>query len=80
VLAHLALKVFSVASSSAARARHFSTMGFIHYKLRNCVGRDTVEKLVYMKTNYLNFTVNANLHACNSASDNEDDAEEDLDV
>jgi hypothetical protein len=55
-------------------------MGIIHFKLRNCLGRDTVEKLVYVKTNNLKFTVNANLDAYNSASDNEDDAEEDLAV
>jgi hypothetical protein len=39
--------------------------------------RDTVEKLVYVNTNNLKFTVIVNLDACNSASDNEDDAEED---
>jgi hypothetical protein len=55
-------------------------MVFIHSKLRNCLGRDTVEKLVYVKTNNLQFTVNANLDAYNNASDNEDDAEEDLAV
>jgi hAT family C-terminal dimerisation region len=49
LLAHLALKVFSVASSSAASGRKFFTMGFIHSKVRNCLGRDTVERLVYGK-------------------------------
>jgi hypothetical protein len=44
------------------------------------VDRDTVEKLVYVETNNLQFTVNANLDAYKSASDNEDDAEEDLAV
>jgi hAT family C-terminal dimerisation region len=51
LLAHLALMVFSVASSSAASERNFFAMGFIHSKLRNCLGRETVEKLVYEKTN-----------------------------
>jgi hAT family C-terminal dimerisation region len=69
LLAHLALKLFSIASSSAASERNFSGMGFIHSKLRNCVGRDSVEKLVYVKTNTLQFTANANLDAYNSASD-----------
>jgi hypothetical protein len=64
-----------VASSSAASERKFSTMGSIHSKLRNCLGRDTVEKLVYVKTNNLQFTVNANLDAYNIANDNEDDSE-----
>jgi hAT family C-terminal dimerisation region len=80
LLAYLALKVFSVASSSAASERNFSTMGFVHSKLRNCLGRDTVEKVVYVKTNNLQFTVNANLDAYDSARDNEGDAEEDLAV
>jgi hypothetical protein len=75
LFAHLALKVYSVASSSAASERKFSTMGFVHSKLRNCLGRDTVEKVVCVKTNNLQFTVNANLDAYNSASDNEGDAE-----
>jgi hypothetical protein len=79
-LAHLALKVFSVASSSATSERNFSTMGLIHFKLRNCLGRDTVEILVYVKTNNLQFTVNANLDAYKSASNNYDDAEVDLAV
>jgi hAT family C-terminal dimerisation region len=78
LLAHLALKVFSAASSSAASERNFSTMGFIHSKLQNCLGRDTVVILVYVKANNLQLTVNANLDAYNSASDNEDDAEEGL--
>jgi hAT family C-terminal dimerisation region len=43
LVAHLALKVFSVASSSAANERNFSPISFIHSKLRNCLGRDTVE-------------------------------------
>jgi hAT family C-terminal dimerisation region len=75
LFAHLALKVFSVASSSAASERNFSTMGLMHSKLRNCLGLDTVEKLVYVTTNNLQFTVNANSDAYNSASDNEDDAD-----
>jgi hypothetical protein len=72
LLAHLALKILPFVSSSAASERNFSTIGFIHSKLRNCVGRDTVEKLVYVKSNNLQFTGNANLDAYNSASDNED--------
>jgi hAT family C-terminal dimerisation region len=66
-----------VASSSAASERNFSAVGFIHSKLRNCLGRDTVEKLDYLKTNSLQFTISANLDAYNSASDNEDDTDED---
>ena len=38
-------------SSSAASERNFSTMGFIHSKLRNSLRPKTVEKLVYIKCN-----------------------------
>jgi hypothetical protein len=55
MLARLALKVFSLASSSAASERNFSSMAFIHSKLRNCLSPETVEKLVYIKTNNLQF-------------------------
>jgi hypothetical protein len=48
----VALRVFSVTASSAASERNFSTMGFIHSKLRNALGAEKVEKLVYIKTNY----------------------------
>jgi hypothetical protein len=51
-------------------------MGFIHSKLRNCLGRDTAEKLVLLKTNYLQSTVNIIRDANNYAIDNKDDAEE----
>jgi hAT family C-terminal dimerisation region len=74
LLAHHALKYFSVASSSSASERNFSAMGFIHSKLRYCLGWDTVEKLDYVKTNNLLFMVNANLDAYNNACDNEDNA------
>jgi hAT family C-terminal dimerisation region len=77
LITHLALKYFSVASSSAASERNLSTMGFKHSKLRNCLGRDTVKKLVYVKTNNIQSTANVNLNANNSAGDNEDDEEGD---
>ena len=48
----VALRVFSVTASSAASERNFSMMGFIHSKLRNALGAEKVEKLVYIKTNY----------------------------
>jgi hAT family C-terminal dimerisation region len=80
LLALLAFKVFSIASSSAASEHNISTMEFIHSKLRNCLDRDTVKKLVYVEANNLQFTVNANLDAYNSASGKEDDEDEDLGV
>lgn len=47
----IAVKLFSLAASSAASERNFSTMGFIHSKRRNRLGLDTVEKLVFVKCN-----------------------------
>ncbi len=45
------MKVFSMAPTSAESERNFSTMGFVHSKLRNRLGSDTVETLVYIRTN-----------------------------
>lgn len=50
-LQKIAIKLFSMATSSAASERNFSTMGFIHSKLRNKLSPSTVEKLVYIKCN-----------------------------
>ncbi len=53
----LARQILSlVVASSAASERSFSTFGFIHTKQRNCLSEASVEKLVYVKTNNLQFT------------------------
>jgi hypothetical protein len=52
-LQNVCVKLFTLATSSASSERNFSTMGFVHSKLRNSLGPDTVEKLVYIKTNHL---------------------------
>ena len=44
--------MFSKSASSAASERNFSTFGFIHSKHRNCLTDESVEKLVFIKTNY----------------------------
>ena len=51
LLQDLATRVFSMASSSAASERNFSSFGFIHTKLRNRLCPEKVAKLVYIKTN-----------------------------
>jgi hAT family C-terminal dimerisation region len=53
----LAKQVFSmVASSAASSERNFSTFGFVHSKLRNCLSDESVQKLVvYIKTNNTQF-------------------------
>jgi hypothetical protein len=50
-LQKVALTVFGIMNSSAASERNFSTMGFVHNKLRNSLGKDGVEKLVFIKSN-----------------------------
>ena len=50
-LQKIAIKLFSVATSSAAPKRNFLKMGFIHSKLRNSLTPDTFEKLVFIKSN-----------------------------
>ena len=54
-LQKIALKIFRLATSSAASERNFSTFGFIHYKLRNSLSTKSVGKLVYIKTNMITF-------------------------
>jgi hAT family C-terminal dimerisation region len=50
VLQHVAIKLFTMATSGAASERNFSTMAFIHSKLRNSLSVVSVEKLVYIKS------------------------------
>jgi hypothetical protein len=47
----IAINLFSMTTSSAASERNFSTISFIHSKLRNSLSEPSVEKLVFMKTN-----------------------------
>jgi hypothetical protein len=47
----VAVRLFSMATSSATSERNFSTMGFIHSKLRNSLSAKTVEKLVFINSN-----------------------------
>jgi hypothetical protein len=51
LLQMIAVKVFSMTTSSAASERNFSTMGFIHTKLCNRLSPGTFEKLVFIRSN-----------------------------
>jgi hypothetical protein len=51
-LQNIALKIFSLATSSASCERSFSNQGFIHSKLRNTLSSDRVEKLVFIRANH----------------------------
>ena len=51
VLSKEAIKVFSMVTSSASSEREFSSMAFIHSKLRNRLGNDKVNKLIFIKNN-----------------------------
>jgi hAT family C-terminal dimerisation region len=66
------LKVFSLAPSSAAGERNFSSMAFSHSRLRNCLSPGAVEKLVYIKTNNLQFSTNSDLAIYNEQGDESD--------
>jgi len=55
-LQSVAVRFFNMATSSAASERNFSTMGFIHSKLRNSLSTKTVEKLVFIKSNMVRST------------------------
>lgn len=54
-LQNIAIKLFSVAASSASSVRNFSIMGFIHSKLGNSLAPQTVGKLVFNKSNIAAF-------------------------
>ena len=54
-LQRLAKQVFSMVASSAASERNFSAFAHIHTKLRNRLSDDVVEKLVYVRTNNMQF-------------------------
>jgi len=43
LLRQVALKVFGIVASSAASERNFSTMGFVHSKLRNSLKEGSVK-------------------------------------
>ena len=68
LLQNLAIRVFTMAASSAASERNFSTFGFIHSKLRNHLSPEKVNKLVYIKVNTLQM---ADLRFYESESDEE---------
>ena len=69
MLQHTAKRVLSLLTSSAASERSFSTMGFIHTKLRNRLTHSMVEKLVFVRSNHLL----AQKGLEDSSSDEEDD-------
>jgi hypothetical protein len=51
VLQKIAIRVFSMVTSSASSERNFSTFGFVHSKLRNSLSQEKVDQLVFIKTN-----------------------------
>ena len=70
-----ARQFFSLVASTAALERNSSTFGIVHTKLRNCLTEASVETLVYIKTNNLQFTTQdhsvGNLKEDNSDYDSE---------
>ena len=54
-LQRLAKQVFNMVASSAASERNFSAFSHVHTKLRNRLSDDAVEKLVYVRTNNMQF-------------------------
>ena len=76
LLRKIALNIFSMACSSASSERNFSTMGFIHTKLRNRLGKNKVEKLVYIKTNVPQFVDGKMDYSASEESSDESDAKD----
>jgi hAT family C-terminal dimerisation region len=67
-LQKLAKKVFGLVASSAASESNCSKFGFIHSKLRHSLSPEAVEKLVYIKTNNVQFISQQN-HICKNVDD-----------
>ena len=65
----LAKQVFSMVASSAASERNFSAFAFIHTKKWNCLSEASVVKLVYVRTNNLQFTKQQGVAAAFSNDD-----------
>lgn len=76
LLKSLALRVFSMAASSAASKRNFSTFGFVHSKLRNRLAPEKAKKLVYIKTNTLQMA--DQLRECYDPEGESDDPEHEV--
>jgi hypothetical protein len=51
-----AYQIFQLLASSTASERNFSTFEFIHSKVRDCLKKDAVQKLVYIKMNNMQHT------------------------
>jgi hypothetical protein len=62
--------------AAAASERNFSTFGFVHSKLRNCLGPEKVKKLVYIKTNAMQMSDTKDGHPeCYAAIDSDEEEE-----
>ncbi len=72
-LSMIAVRLFSMVTSSAASERNFSTMANIHTKNRNRLNFATFEKLVYVKSNISAFFDNATDAADWDDSEKDDD-------
>ena len=74
-LQKLAMKVYSMAASSASAERNFSTFGFVHSKLWNQIDPETVKKLVFIKSNSSQFEDHVFHDDVQDSSDTDDDKE-----
>ena len=50
---NMALPLFYLTTSSAACERNFSSLGFIHNKLRSRLAHDKINKLLFVRANHL---------------------------
>lgn len=73
----LAQQIFSLIATSAASERSFSAMGFIHSKLRNRLSHNTLDKLVFVRSNRLLTRSNEDVE---SSESDEEEEEQDQDV
>jgi hypothetical protein len=72
---NITIKLFTMATTLVACERNFSTMGFIHSKLKNALATKTVKKLFFIKSNLSAFydylTPNDDVVKYNNESDDD---------
>ena len=76
MLQKVAIKLFSMATSTAASERNFSTMNIIHSKLKNRLAFDTVMKLAFIKPNLSAFFDSPGADSDKCGGDTESDVDE----
>ena len=80
LLKNIAVRIFSLVSTSACVERTNSVMGFIHNKLRSKLGHEKVIKLSYIKSNANQVLKEVDLNILREIADEESSAAEEIET